>query len=428
VSAPVELLDAVGLCRIARRTADLDGSVPLRAARACVPLLEGNAFGRQIELRRSLRLRRRLGGWQLVDDDEWQRSVRAAALLLSDRIASATWRSLLADGPLVPLRGGAGPALGLWTGLLARTRPDRTLWVGSAGNRRNRDVLVHEHVVEAHDDWVPLVLELRPADDVRELELRGEIATLAALPRTVPVRRVALADAPDIGRAHCEFYDAQYFAAKQAGPTRKYRRMLAEPGTADVDVARLVEIGPPTVTLEPFARRHDARGPREPFGGDGPTTLVFRNPVDFEARFDGLHVRIDHDTDRLAAIARAIEAELRDALGPLEHRGALLYLTKYFTPHVPGEPHFFVKPAAWLATPPGIATLVEGQPGAGYDVLRGVVRTDRFFALPAVFALWQPGRTIAVPAGTPLWRAMPFQLTDDAAAPHLHEPLAIAAR
>ena len=92
---------------------------------------------------------------------------------------------------------------------------------------------------------------------------------------------------------------------------------------------------------------------------------------------------------------------------PDRHPGALLYLTKYFTPHPPGEPNFFVKPASLLETSPGVSTLLDGVCGAGYDVLRGVVRTDGFHATPAVFQV-APGRSIAVARGTPLVEMFPI--------------------
>src|SRR5262249_51109484 len=48
-----EVLDILGgLVRLTRRSPTLDGSVPLRVARACLPLLEGNAYGLQLVLTR----------------------------------------------------------------------------------------------------------------------------------------------------------------------------------------------------------------------------------------------------------------------------------------------------------------------------------------------------------------------------------------
>src|SRR6185295_421399 len=100
--------------------------------------------------------------------------------------------------------------------------------------------------------------------------------------------------------------------------------------------------------------------------------------------------------------SRTVEDAVGDRLG----KGALLYLTKYFTPHRHGEAHFFVKPWAFTTTPPGWSSVVDGISGDGYDVMRGVVWTDRFHATPAVFDLAR-GRKIRVPEGAPLVEVFP---------------------
>lgn len=46
----------------------MDGAVPLRAAQACMPLLEGNALGFQVVLNRPLRLRQKLGGFAMQEE------------------------------------------------------------------------------------------------------------------------------------------------------------------------------------------------------------------------------------------------------------------------------------------------------------------------------------------------------------------------
>ena len=136
---------------------------------------------------------------------------------------------------------------------------------------------------------------------------------------------------------------------------------------------------------------------------------MIRNAVSFTATFDGLRVAVTPDADQLAHHAREIRAAWERAFGAdlPTHPGALLYLTKYFTPHPPGEPHVFVKPAALLETSPSVSTLLDGICGPGYDVLRGVVRTDCFHATPAVFQLWHPGRSIQIPRGAPLVELFP---------------------
>jgi hypothetical protein len=131
----------------------------------------------------------------------------------------------------------------------------------------------------------------------------------------------------------------------------------------------------------------------------------FKNLVDFDARYDGKDLRLRFDRDALRRQVISLErrwSTLYDAKYLAEHQGALFYLTKYFTPHVPGEPHFFVKPWAFVRTPPGWSSVVEGAHGDGFDVMRGVVETDRFFATPAVFQVHRLGAPVRVAAGDPL--------------------------
>jgi hypothetical protein len=139
--------------------------------------------------------------------------------------------------------------------------------------------------------------------------------------------------------------------------------------------------------------------------------MRFDNVIDFAVRWDGHNVTLDYDRARLHTLGASIEPALVAALGPeliANHPGALLYLTKYFTAHPPGEPHFFVKPWAFTVLPPGWSAIVDGVHGPGYDVMRGVVHADAFFATPAVFQLFELQRSIEIPAGTPLLRVTPI--------------------
>jgi hypothetical protein len=224
------------------------------------------------------------------------------------------------------------------------------------------------------------------------------------LPAELAIARASLDDAPHVARAHAAFYDAAYFDTKKRGAvSRKYRdeiRRTAQAGGATR--ATVVDAGPSTVELARPARLHRAAGTVR--GDVAPDRLVVRNAIAFAATFDGAHVTVTPDPDQLASYARDVRAAWERV--PLPHPGALLYLTKYITPHPPGEPHFFVKPAALLETSPGVSTVLDGIHGAGYDVLRGVIRTDGFHATPAVFQLFA-GRSIEVARGAPLLEMFP---------------------
>jgi hypothetical protein len=295
------------------------------------------------------------------------------------------------------------------------------LRVSGAANRRSHLFDVEEALV-AGDDLVPLVLHLALGPAARQAGIAGEIACVAPVRPGIPVTEIPLDGAPEVGGAHASFYDDDYLATKRRGVTRKYRKLLEqlpEGQSPERDrrddeppAARLVTLDGPRCTVVVKDRILTAASPT-PREARGLALHVVRvaNDVPFTARYDGHTLRIDPDAEALAHHARSTEATWARVFGAgaiHRDRRALWYLTKYFTPHPPGEPHFFVKPRAFLWTSAGVSSLIEGFHGEGYDVLRGVVATDVFHATPAVFALHgSAGEAIRVPAGTPLIDVLP---------------------
>jgi hypothetical protein len=314
--------------------------------------------------------------------------------------------------------------LRLVTGLLVRPPAGTWLRLTNAANRRNTLLDVEEQLIADDGAWIPLVLRIAirrgaPA----HFRLEGELACLGALHPGVRIRSEAIAEAPELARAHADFYDRAYFEDKRDDVTGKYRHTVAadtasepaaETEAATIAECRVASIGPGRAEVVPLDGFTTAAGPqlvRRRAPDRGIDTVVFRNELDFAALFDGQSVALEYDAAALAARAQGIEAAFRGVLAghpALEHRGSELYLTKYFTPHVPGEPHFFVKPAALLATPPGWSCLLDGIHGPAYDILRGIVATDSFHATPAVFRVHREGERLRVPAGLPLLRMIPI--------------------
>jgi hypothetical protein len=389
----LDVLDAgQGLTQLLRRDPTLDGGVPLRVAQACVPLLDGIAWGFQVTLQRPIVITQKLGGWK-VDSGAELEALHAAARV---RLRAHGFLDGKQDlPPVVDVRRGV---VHLWTGLLVR--PVKGLWarISAVGYRRSRDFDVEEYQL-TQETLVPLVLRLRLTTDRKRVVLVGELACLAPLVPGVRFSVNTLAEKPELGEAHAAFFDATYFQAKKTGVTRRYRKLVADlpDAAAPACVAELVTAGPTRAQVN---------------AGNGSVEVC--NEIPFSARFDGHTLDLDFPSSALKEAASAIEKEWVGVFGAdfvERNRGALLYLQKYFTQHPPGEPHFFVKPFAFVRTPPGWSCLLEGIHGNGYDVLRGVVHTDVFHATPAVFQLHGSDRDVKVDLGAPLVRVFPIPRT-----------------
>jgi hypothetical protein len=401
-----EVWDALGLARLVKRSGDLGGSVPLRVAQGCVPLFEGNAFGFQITLRQPITLRRsgrRVAVEIAAPYGEALTAAHRAVLprLVAQGLLPPDGRRPTAfsdDFVSVEEEGPDHVRVRLWTGLLVRADPGVCLRVSATANRRNRFIDVDEQFIVDDGALVPLVLNmsLRP-DAPDRVRLEGEIGTVAPVAPGARIDDVPLAEAPEIGAAHAAFYNAAYFEAKTGHPTQKYRKMKAPPDPLEGDAAarcRVIRVGPAAHAITGSIPR-----------------IVFANLVPFEARFDGYTIAVEPDQRVLRAGARAVERTFAEALGPTflgKNRHAMWYFTKYFTPHPAGEPHFFLKPWAFVQTPPGWSCLLEGVHGDGFDVLRGVIDTDMFYATPAVFQVYRTGEPIRVGLGDPLLHVMPI--------------------
>lgn len=400
------------LAQLTKRDGTLDGAVPLRVAQACVPLLEGNAFGHQIVFGKRLVVRARLGRRGLEPTrelDDVDRAHRAAVPFLAAHgflRRGGPWHVQLEKKWWWIERG----VLRVWTGLLVRPRAGTWLRVSSAGSRAILGLGVRTAWIGETEELVPLVVDFDAMADGTRLE--GEVATIAPVVPDVRVVVGAAADAPELAHAHAAFYDAKYFATKKGEVTRKYRRTVSTARTkheehdapATIQVVHLAGPAPTVVEIDRVLGPSSTSPVAATRGGRALQVVRFRNAVPFTAHFDGNTLAVDPDRKVLEQGARAVESELEAVLGSgfgVLHKGAVLYLTKYFTPHPHGEPHFFVKPWSFTQTPSGWSSVVEGARGDGWDVMRGVVWTDRFHATPAVFAM-QPGRRVKIARGAPL--------------------------
>lgn len=394
------------LARIVTREGTLEGAVPLRVAQACVPLLEGNALGHQVSFTKRLVVRSRLGRLSLESTPELvevDRAHRAAAPFLAAQgylRRGSAWATQLAKKWWWNERG----TLCIWTGLLVEPRKGTWLRVSGSGNHAILGLRMKTTWL-GDGELTPLVLGIE--DALNGTRLEGIVATLAPVMPDVNVEIVPLSEARSLAEAHAAFYDAKYFATKKGEVTKKYRRAIRgdEDPSASPAHVRVAWFGGPKPDVVRIEK-----------AGRVLSVVRFANAVSFRAHFDGNTLAVEPDRDELARGARVVEAALQDTLGEdflaknPASKGAVLYLTKYFTPHPPGEPHFFVKPWAFTETPLGWSSILEGVRGDGFDVMRGVVWTDRFHATPAVFSL-VPQKRIRVRAGEPLLDVVPIPRT-----------------
>ena len=399
-----EVLDALGLAQLVKRSGDLGGSVPLRVAQGCSPLFEGNAFGFQVTLRQPITLRRENGRLTVEIAAPYGEALTASHRAVLPRLIA---QGLLRPDGLLPtvfandfirVEEESPGRVRLWTGLLVR--PDTGVWlrVSATANRRNRFFEVEEQFIADDGEFVPLILDIKLRPDAPDrLRLEGEIGTVAPIAPGARIDEVLLSEAPELGAAHASFFDAAYFQAKNDGPTRKYRKMKPPPDTGERDSparCRVINFGPAAHSIAGCVPR-----------------IVFANLVPFEASFDGYTLAVELNQRVLRAGVRVVERSFAEAMGPTflgENRHAMRYFTRYVTHHPPGEPHFIVGPWAFVQTPPGWSCLLEGVHGDGFDVLRGVVATDMFYTTPAVFQLYRMGEPIRVGLGEPLLQVMPI--------------------
>jgi hypothetical protein len=400
-----------GFTSLQKRSGELDGNLPVRAARYCGPVFEGNTAGFQISLAQPMTVgRTRAGAVECVMTEPTLAQVtqqvdealeRGIALGLLPR--NGYWHRLF-HGNAIPTR---GQRLLIWTGHLVR--PTAGVWalVGGAFNRRSR-ITVLDHLITDPRAFVPLVLEI----DVRQVSrtpmwLEAELGCITPISPAGRVRKQRLAPrAPEL-RQFAEFFSEAYFATKAKHPTATYvvqqrkHRVKADPSCD----ARLLYIGPDIhtvgeltrfITGDGFTRRARSPGTCQ-FG-------VVRNLGPVHWSWQGqTHTEFEVNVERHRPALRALwRAAFADG-----HRSALEFLEAYMIGQNWDQPYVQLQPWSFMATNVGWSTLVDGIHGDGYDGMRAVIATDWFHALAMVYRLYTPSE-VRIPPRAPLLRALPI--------------------
>jgi hypothetical protein len=411
---PATAFDAVealaGFCRLIRRSGTLDGSLPMRAAQHCTPVVLGSAVGFQIVLNHPMMFHR--GRTALVatvtrpGGDRIRHDVPAALARMIDRgwlERDGPWHRLFRDDPM-PVRGNH---LLLWTGWLVRPAARTCLLVAGAYNRSGR-ATIREHLVTDTTRFTPLVLEIDVSSlTTRPAWLAGEIGCVTPLVPTVRFRMRPLASAPEVGASVLKFYDASYFAEKRQRPTGRYRKLhaaLSSEADPRAD-CQLVYAGP---------RVHRVTGRWRSAGPDGWGTwsgsrdqvleqAIVRSECVLQALWDGhtprdLRAHSAASSRRFSALWRRLYgSDAEDALG--------FFRAHFGTPPL-GEPYLVLQPRIFVSTPPGWSSIVDGFHGSIYDGMRGVIATDAFNTVSTVYRLYRPGR-FRIPKAAPVLRVLP---------------------
>ena len=402
-----------GLAGLVKRTGDLDGNLPVRAARYCGPVFEGSAAGFQVTLGQPMTLKRDRRGrvtWDVTPPVlELIREGTAIAVEQGAREGlinpdSPWWRSFRRD-PL-PIRGNR--AL-VWTGLVVRPRAGLWLVVGGAFNRRSR-IAVVDHVVSDPERFVPLVVEIdvRQVGPGREgLWMEGEIACVTPVRPRVRVRKERLGAGAQELKDFAAFFSEDYFATKAQRATASYIRQTRDRRVKATETceARLLFAGPDVHAVGEFKRFITEAG----FAGAprSPGTLQFalvRHLARLRWTWQGqTHSSFEVGHERLLP---ALEALWKTSVGDSAPSG-FQFLAHYALGEHWDQPYVQVQPWVFLPTPDGWSTLVDGfHHPPEFDGMRAVIATDWFTSLAMVLRLFGPS-TVDLPPRTPLLRALP---------------------
>jgi hypothetical protein len=402
-----------GFTELRKRSGELDGNLPVRAARYCGPVFEGSAAGFQIVLAQPMTLARGRNGqidfnftppaFAQVTEEVGGAIERGVASGLLSR--GGFWHRLLRKHAM-PIR---GQRVLVWTGHLIRPRSGIWPLVGGAFNRRSR-IEVVDHLVSDQGRFVPLIVEI----DARAIGrapvwLEGEIGCVTPLVPAVTLSKERLSVTSPELRGFAEFFSEDYFETKARHPTACYVRRQRDNRvkTAPRCDARLLYTGPDFHTVHKFNRFITADGFSRTAASPGELSYATVGNI-AQARWTWqgqTHTSFEVDKER--PVAR-LTAFWRQAFGDA-HPSALEFLSGYLMGEHWDQPYVQLQPWVFTATARGWSTLVDGVHGpTAYDGMRGVIATDWFHPLAMVYRIYAPGKT-TIPTRAPLLRAIPIQ-------------------
>jgi hypothetical protein len=402
-----------GVTSLRKRSGELDGNLPVRAARYCGPVFEGSAAGFQITLAQPMTLARtRRGNTECVMTDPTLKQVSEE---VDGALERAVRHGLMARGDYWHrlFRGNALPTRGqrllFWSGHMVRPRPGIWLLIGGAFNRRSR-VSVIDHLVTDPTRFVPLVVEIDIRDLTREPRwLEMEIGCAVALRPTTRVRKQPLTDgAPEL-REFAAFFSEAYFETKSKHPTASYvvrQRERAKRGAkAAVRCdARLLTIGPDVHEVTSFSRFITASGFSAVAASPGTVDVaIVKNIAPAKWTWQGqTHSHFEVRKRHLSALRSIWHKTIGDG-----QPSGLEFLEGHLMGEAWDQPYVQLQPWAFMPTAEGWSTLVDGfHQYPGYDGMRAVIATDWFSSLAMVYRLYG-STSVRIRYRAPMLRAIP---------------------
>lgn len=400
-----------GFTVLSKRSGELNGTLPVRAARYCGPVFEGSAAGLQITLTQPMTVSRNRARQIACDmtppilhlmTDEIDRALEqgiGAGLFTR----GGFWHRLL-KGDAMPVRGNR---MLIWTGHMVRPRPGLWLLIGGAFNRRSR-VSVVDHLVTDPHHFAPLIVELDLRDQGRQPTwLEGDLGCVTPLSPDARVEKQPLrAGAPEL-KQFGSFFSEEYFNTKANHPTATYVRRQREQRVkaAPTCTARMLVAGPDVHTVQTFDRFMTTEGfSKNPVV---PGTLQFglvRNFAPTRWTWQGqTHSVFEVKKERHVP---ALTALWKETFGDGSASG-LEFMSGLFIGEMWDQPYVQFQPWVLTATSPGWSMLVDGVHRVpAYDGMRAVIATDWFFALAMVYRIFGPS-TAHIPYRAPMLRALP---------------------
>ncbi len=396
-------------CKLEKRAGTLGGSLPLRAARHCPPVVQGGAAGYQLSLQPTITLRR------VRDRVSFELDAKSTELISQE--CPAAMARLVAQGQIP--KGGywhrlfqhsaialKGSRIMLWTGVMLRPRPQIALWVSRAFNRHSRVELV-DHIIDEPDAQTPLVIEI-DADTLgsKPVLLTGESACVTPVLPGVQIDSMSLREAQELGQRFLDFHDEDYLKKRHTSEAGKYVRHKVPQGQPTSDTRCVFATAWPRshIKAKPFSRYFSNRGVAKMSRRGPPVQAAqLRSAVDYDCEFDGrlfpkqVLSSAPRDLERYRGLWRDLYGEPGARFAARNH---------FFQAAAEEEAQFNAISPALMATPRGWSTIVDGCRLGPTWGMRGVIDTDWYPGIATVFRFDGPG-AVHISSRTPLMLAVP---------------------